>query len=91
MIRMQSRGLWSTHCPFCGGYQSVELDGLRLTERCYGAGARMEEQQEVGSGGEDGERAGKGMKVKPRRGSPGRERMGSRLGWTELHRRTEME
>lgn len=51
----------------------------------------MEEQQEVGSGGEDGERAGKGMKVKPRRGSPGRERMGSRLGWTELHRRTEME
>lgn len=51
----------------------------------------MEEQQEVGSGGEDGERAVKGMKVKPRRGSPGRGRMSSRLGWTELHRRTEME
>lgn len=56
MIWMQSRGLWSAHCPFCGGYQSAELDGLRLTERCYGAEARMEGQQEVGSGGGERER-----------------------------------
>ena len=57
---MQSRGLWSAHCPFCGGYQSAELDGLRLTERCYGAEARMEGQQEVGSGGGERERAERG-------------------------------